>query len=49
MGTGIYGVYCGCLVPYIPPFTEIPQELQLTFEQHEFELHGSTYMWILFH
>ena len=26
----------------------IPNEIQLTLEQHEFELHGSIYMWIFF-
>ena len=44
----IYGVHSGCLKPYILPYTDILQELQLTLEQHEFELQKSTSTWILF-
>ena len=44
----IYGVHSGCLKPYILPYTDILQELQLTLEQHGLDLHRSIHMWIVF-
>ena len=48
MVAAIYGVHSGCLKLCILPLTDILQELQLTLEQHEFELQKSTSMRILF-